>query len=794
MKKITLVILLLIIVDFSFAQIVNIPDANFKQALLLHNTTVDTNHDGEIQVSEAENTLSLSLNEKFISSMEGIEFFVNLESLSCKQNNISSLDVTQLTSLEYLDCSFNDLDVLDVSQNVNLEYLSCGVNNLSSLDLSNNTALTELLIRSLDLNAIDLSQNVNLEILWCDHNNLTNLDLTQNVSLINLYCDYNSLTELDISQNTLLTRLECAYNNLNSLDVSQNLNLTHLICLANNISDLDISQNLSLNVLACRNNNLSSLDITNNRALHSLYCYNNPPLESLFLKNGFAQFFANDTYLGLPNLRYVCIEDAYADDIRQIIEFHNSSVDMSSLVINNYCSFVPGGEYYTVTGSQRLDLNSDGCTDSDPIFPNLTFNISNGFSSGSFISNSIGDYNIFVQYGAHTITPQLENSNYYSVTPPSVTVDFPTEVSPNVQDFCITPNGNYNDLEVVVVPQEAAVPGFSPYYKIVYKNKGTTTLSGTISLDFEDNYMDFLSASPTEDANGIGNLEWNYTNLQPFEIREIELNFNLNTPTDPIFPLNSGDQLDFTANIYPIIGDETVIDNTFGLKQIVVNSYDPNDIRCLEGIAILPEFVGEYVHYLIRFENLGTANAVNVVVKDVIDQTKFDVSSIVPLNSSHDFTTRIREDNIVEFIFENIQLPFNDANNDGYVLFKIKTLETLQVGDTFSNQAEIYFDFNFPIITNNYTTTIQQRLSVDEFNSKDIKLFPNPVKNSIIVKSEDSLDAIKIFDSNGRSILHKFFETFSTEHMVSVESLQPGIYFMEALSNEKKQVLKFIKL
>jgi hypothetical protein len=101
---------------------------------------------------------------------------------------------------------------------------------------------------------------------------------------------------------------------------------------------------------------------------------------------------------------------------------------------------------------------------------------------------------------------------------------------------------------------------------------------------------------------------------------------------------------------------------------------------------------------MIRFENKGTAEAQNVVVKDMIDTSKFDVSSLVVTQGSHPFVTRITETNKVEFIFENINLPFDDATNDGYVAFKIKTKPSLVVGDSFSNTASIYFDYNFPIV------------------------------------------------------------------------------------------------
>jgi hypothetical protein len=65
--------------------------------------------------------------------------------------------------------------------------------------------------------------------------------------------------------------------------------------------------------------------------------------------------------------------------------------------------------------------------------------------------------------------------------------------------------------------------------------------------------------------------------------------------------------------------------------------------------------VGKELHYMIRFENTGTASAVNIVVKDMIDMDKFDISSLVPLEwKSSVYVTRISIGNKVEFIFENI--------------------------------------------------------------------------------------------------------------------------------------------
>src|SRR5690606_36300480 len=128
------------------AQIVNVPDANFKNALLNHNPVIDTNGDGEIQVSEAAVTLGLFLTQKNISDMTGIEAFVNIQELWCGNNEFTELDISQNIDLIKLFCSFNDISELDISNNVNLKNLECYDCNLTSLDTSQNPMLETMYV------------------------------------------------------------------------------------------------------------------------------------------------------------------------------------------------------------------------------------------------------------------------------------------------------------------------------------------------------------------------------------------------------------------------------------------------------------------------------------------------------------------------------------------------------------------------------------------------------------------------------------------------------------------------
>ena len=91
------------------AQIVNIPDANFKAKLLSADATpfnafafnfaqqafkLDVNNDGEIQVSEALLVMQLSISYSNISDLTGIESFANLITLNCDHNQLSNLNVS----------------------------------------------------------------------------------------------------------------------------------------------------------------------------------------------------------------------------------------------------------------------------------------------------------------------------------------------------------------------------------------------------------------------------------------------------------------------------------------------------------------------------------------------------------------------------------------------------------------------------------------------------------------------------------------------------------------------------
>lgn len=299
-------------------------DENFKAVLL---GICDTNSDGEISAKEAASVTSLDVSGSIpqITSLEGIEYFTNLESLDCSYNKIASLNLasnTKLTtvsaatnllesvilpsSVTTLDLSNNKLSTVDVSKMKGLTSLNVSINKLGSLNVSQNTALTELLCLNNNLVSLDVTKLPALEELNCSKNQIESLDLSKNTALTTLDVSNNALTKLDVTKCTelealacndnqltklyitglsKLPALNCSNNALTELNLAGCTSLTDLDCSNNALTALNITPAQELQSLNCSNNALTMLDISNNAALTTLDCSGNPALVKLWVKD-----------------------------------------------------------------------------------------------------------------------------------------------------------------------------------------------------------------------------------------------------------------------------------------------------------------------------------------------------------------------------------------------------------------------------------------------------------------------------------------------------------------------------
>ncbi|MBK8442450.1 MAG: T9SS type A sorting domain-containing protein [Sphingobacteriales bacterium] len=452
-----------------------------------------------------------------------------------------------------------------------------------------------------------------------------------------------------------------------------------------------------------------------------------------------------------------------------------------------------GGNYNTISGNIVLDTNNNGCDENDAPLNYQIIQIEDSEESGYITSDNLGSYELYCGKDTYTLQPFFENP--YFITPSAV-ISFDTINSIiTTQNFCITANGTHHDLEITLIPTlGAARPGFDANYQITYKNKGTQTENGSIYLQFDDSVVNFVSASPTVVAQSDSLLTWSFADLQPFESRSINLTLNLNSPQE-IPALNGGDEITFLAYINYPQTDETPEDNSSALRQTVVNSFDPNDKTCLQGSQIEVKNIDDYLHYVIRFQNTGSAEAIQVVVKDELADN-LDISTFQMVAASHDYRLRL-ENRTLEVFFENINLPDSTANepeSHGFVAFKIKAADSVTIGSQLKNTAEIYFDYNFPIVTNTTETAViedqPEIIGFEAINAPDLfQISPNPASDFITLNSSKIIESVEIYDAAGRLRLVQK----GIDNQVDVRHLASGSYFIKAQIQGRNYIHHFTK-
>ncbi len=830
MKHIVLLFFFLIC-SLASAQIVNIPDANFKDRLIFNG--FDTNNDGEIQVSEAEAVIFLTVSYEDITDLSGIEAFINIRKLDIRGNQVSTINLSNNVALEDLNVSNNPISVLNLDTNsaltkiiapncelesliltnhpllntlvvqlnqiTNLDvsgapaitFFRANNNLLTSIDLSNNTLLSQIYLSDNQITSLDVNSNSNLEDLIIDNNQLTAINVTGTTALRQLSVNDNQISSLNLSTSTNLYSLSANYNSLTSIDLSNHPDIQYINVKNNQLTSLMIGDDNAIEYIDCSYNLFTALDFSNlNTFIFASQPYdisNNPNLMYINLKSGqnYVHTDAGNTgnFNSLPSLEVICMDDANST-FASNVQFLTSE----NIVITEYCSFVPGGDYNTITGNITYDSDNNGCDTNDTDFPFVRINIDDGAETGASYTNSDGEYAFYTQDGNFTITPSLENPSFFNVTPINATINFPNNNNNiQIEDFCITANGIHNDVEIVIAPIFPARPGFDAQYLLTYKNKGNQTLSGNLSFQYDDTVLDFVTSTQMTTSQTVGQLTWDYSNLMPFESRSIYVTLSVNAPTDTP-AVNIDDELNFTATVNPIAGDDLPNDNVFNFNQTVVGAFDPNNIICIEGDVVAPSEIGSFLHYVVNFENTGNAPAENIVIEIEIDPTQYDINALYLLSSSHNAEVSIA-DNIVKIIFQSIYLA---SGGHGNILLKIPTQLSLQPQDFVTKNADIFFDYNFPIETNNAQTTFAT-LSNPEFGGdRSITMYPNPTKDNIYITADNPIKSIELYDMQGRIVKQEKYNKRQVNVNIANQAL--GIYFIKISTEKGVNTEKIIKM
>ena len=89
-------------------------------------------------------------------------------------------------------------------------------------------------------------------------------------------------------------------------------------------------------------------------------------------------------------------------------------------------------------------------------------------------------------------------------------------------------------------------------------------------------------------------------------------------------------------------------------------------------------------------------------------------------------------------------------------------------------------------------TTGAEPLSIDDYETKVFKAFPNPVADMLTIQGNLPIEQVEVFNQLGQSIL-TVKENALQNNQIDLGRLNSGIYFVEITSETKTETLRVVK-
>ena len=563
------------------------------------------------------------------------------------------------------------------------------------------------------------------------------------VNLTILYCGTNLLTSLDVSNNLALEELYCLSNNITNLDVSANTNLIRLNCHGNSLTDLNVANgnNSSFTYFYATNNpNLTCIQVDN--VTYSTANWTNVDAQTSFSANcsgGLADtIYVNHTATG--NNDGTTWADAYTS--------LHSALNTASSVDNIW---VAKGTY------------KPHASDRDASFI-VNNNLYGGFA-GTEVSLSDRDISLI-----HTINATLLDGDLLSDD--DTTVDFNdstrgdnskhvVEVATNnleINGFTIQ-NGyadalSGDDRFGAGIFKETAVPNLT-VKNCNIKNNVALAGAGLALTATSDSYITIDSCTIENNlANVASGLDYHLSGSSAqMNIVITNCLFNNNKTDDDVSKSRKGVgaaaarmRAQFgTVSLYAKLVNNTIVNNSclgdvnasgvadFPVIDISIGSGAFGDIDVANNI-----FWGNVKH--------------NATVPLAIGRSNGGNSSITSINASHRFVNNIDEEGFSSFS----STPQGTVTTNP--LFTSTTDFTLQSGSPAVNEGSnllLPSGITTDLLGNNRIVGTRVDRGAYEYSSTlgiednvligNFKLYPNPVRNTLNIQLEESIEKVEVF-------------------------------------------------
>jgi uncharacterized repeat protein (TIGR01451 family) len=764
----------------------------------------------------------------------------SLTQLQCWSNQLTSLP-TLPSGLEWLICFENQLTTLPALPN-SITEIACSDNALTGLPTLP-ASLTRLLCGNNPLIGTMPALPASLTNLSCDNNGLADLP-TLPSGLLQLSCNSNAIAALPALPPALL-QLNCDQNNLTALPTlpatlqsmhcSQNqltalpalpASLRYLVCYNNTLGGLPALPN-ALITLECENNpigvlptlpdSLRTLYAANNGlaslptlpdSLTTLYCFNNQLTSIPTLPSALSLLNCNQNLLTvlpqlpsslqyllcgtnpidclplLPNsvISVVCSSTNVSCLPNVPVAFSAISSDLGfPLTVCNVLSPCPfGGE--AITGSVFNDANGNGVKDGgEGAFTDAVIEA----QPGSYLTapDAAGNYVLPIDVGTFVVDGQDVLYRLRTTAPANITLVASQIDSLNDIGYQVIP-GIY-DL-VVDITTEFARPGFDNNVYITVENIGTESTVAALDFTF-DNTQTLVASGIAPDMQVGNNATWSPT-LAPGGVWGTAI--TLNTDASVVI----GTPLAHTFTATPAAQDSTPANNTMTWEGIVVGAFDPNDKQVVpEAMTPAQVQAGNKLEYTIRFQNTGTFPAERVIITDTLS-TDLLWNTMDLVSSSHATEWYIHQ-GVLHFVMDPINLPdstSDEPNSHGYVKFRMTPVSTLQNGAQIENVANIYFDFNEPVITAQAVFTVDQTTGVVSNEENGFLFYPNPADEQLTVRVDAPGALLEIRSSDGRLV--KALRAEGNQVILGIGELADGLYVISVQgASGRKMAQRFVK-
>ena len=443
----------------------------------------------------------------------------------------------------------------------------------------------------------------------------------------------------------------------------------------------------------------------------------------------------------------------------------------------------------SVSGVVYADLDGDCVQSGSDIglpYRVLTVQPGNHF----MLTDADGLYAAELFYDAYELDAPIAG---YAALCPTLPASFTLDAAnmAEVIDVSMDPLGGPDAF--VVLQAGVHRPGFPVSYTLTIANDGPYAINGVdVGLTY-DPLLLFTSASGSPTAAGGGSVDWTIAALAPFSTVQFVVNLAVPANAGLIGTVVNG-----TASAMASPVDSDPANDTYTITRTIVGAYDPNDKLATTSSRTSDEIyfldLDAHVDYTIRFQNTGTAEAINVHLTDTISEL-FDLTSLQILAASHGFTAQLLDGRVLRFDFAGINLPDSTTDllgSQGFASFRLRPASGLGIGQVLENEADIFFDFNEPIRTNTSVLAVEFSVGVTEAPMDAIFLQPNPANGQIALQLPADAHHYEVLSADGRLMLAD--QVIDRTVRLDLDRWSQGVYLVRATDGQGRNVIaRFVK-